>query len=605
MLFLVKVICAVLVCWSVLIVGVVPVVAHNGHNPQQVGTVVSTNQIDPPTVADVRARDNLVFAQEGLLNSYRCRFGIDIGVVPGGCRDGKPARTLTQPQPFLGQPTSLGIAQRDRLIEAQEWQLNTIRCRFGIDMSIVPGLCSRQDVAVSAQKPLIVVPPQAPSGKCASYIGAGIYDWEQQCAWREHYLDKTHNYSVSDGEAAKLLRRIWEEVDVAGKPAEPPTAALVPSGTECAAGGTIGCYRHSLHHIDRLDSFLLVLLHETAHALIADHPSLKSCSNLDDDTYQACVHNDIFRCVADHLYVTYALIPTGGVCGATNGSTVAPNPTPAPQTGNWESRMFDTIWYAQVEDILENGVYLQVVCGIADGDVYVWVDTGEKLWSARTVVNGGYDARPYGWLDWSDVRRDQHLRDNVVWIDLIPGSDFVSVADDDDIRNIVNLLRISPLSEILIWAEVQVGRDTSALWAFPLEQAVAHIDPVLDKCGWVEVDEELQPTPTSASTEPFSFQFRCIELSWSNTPRLEVLWNAGQSNFDYETRRFDLEIREQSSGRTVKASSYAFKSSRDEWQSIFSADPNSGEVYEMRARETELSEPVSAWSAWETSNRCP
>ncbi|MCY4257784.1 MAG: hypothetical protein OXE04_05780 [bacterium] len=500
-------------------------------------------------------------------------------------------------------------------------------------MSIVPGLCSRQDIAISAQKPLIVVPPQAPSGKCASYIGAGIYDWEQQCAWREHYLDKTHNYSVSDGEAAKLLRRIWEEVDVAGKPAEPPTAALVPSGTECAAGETIGCYRHSLHHIDRLDSFLLVLLHETAHALIADHPSLKSCSNLDDDTYQACVHNDIFRCVADHLYVTYANIPTAGVCGTVGVAgptpTSRPSITPSPSTRNWGTEVNDRgELRAGVEELSGNG-WLIVRCNNnSEVDVLVFAGTpsGAKVWDNTTSeVRGSYIVLPEDWIDWTDNKRDRYVDSNLVWLEWKTRSFNATIfaPDDETIEDLVDILRRSKLARLAIYSEVDFGEDESGVWIFPIQGAFNHVDQVINKCGWVEVDDDPQPTstptprpiptprltPTSASTEPFSFQFRCREPAlYRGTvirpSSLDALWSTGQSNFDYETRRFELEIREQSSGRVVVASEYVLKWSVG-WETIHSASPNSGEVYEMRARETELSEPVSAWSAWETSNRCP
>ncbi|MCY3861455.1 MAG: hypothetical protein OXG67_05760 [bacterium] len=34
---------------------------------------------------DIAERDRLIAEQESLLNVYRCRFGVDVGVVPGGC----------------------------------------------------------------------------------------------------------------------------------------------------------------------------------------------------------------------------------------------------------------------------------------------------------------------------------------------------------------------------------------------------------------------------------------------------------------------------------------------------------------------------------------
>ena len=43
------------------------------------------------SVADVEVRDRLVADQEALLNTYRCMFGVDTEVVPGGCSGGAPA----------------------------------------------------------------------------------------------------------------------------------------------------------------------------------------------------------------------------------------------------------------------------------------------------------------------------------------------------------------------------------------------------------------------------------------------------------------------------------------------------------------------------------
>ena len=42
------------------------------------------------TVKDVEDRDDLIAAQEALLNVYRCRFDIDTEIVPDGCIDGVP-----------------------------------------------------------------------------------------------------------------------------------------------------------------------------------------------------------------------------------------------------------------------------------------------------------------------------------------------------------------------------------------------------------------------------------------------------------------------------------------------------------------------------------
>jgi len=165
----------------------------------------------------------------------------------------------------------------------------------------------------------ITVPAAAPSGECAHKIAEGVYQWEG-CAWIPYKENSNYHYSLSDEEATDLIRRIWNEVQVEGKPPDPPTSELVPAGSECATttsvGLIIGCYDHTRHHIRRLDSFNNTLLHEVAHALIADHPAIITCaSSGTGQKYQACVHNDLFRCVADHLYTRYAGIRSAGVCG--------------------------------------------------------------------------------------------------------------------------------------------------------------------------------------------------------------------------------------------------------------------------------------------------
>jgi hypothetical protein len=43
---------------------------------------------------EIDARGNLIIAQENLLNAYRCRYGVDLEVVPGGCSNGIPSETL-------------------------------------------------------------------------------------------------------------------------------------------------------------------------------------------------------------------------------------------------------------------------------------------------------------------------------------------------------------------------------------------------------------------------------------------------------------------------------------------------------------------------------
>ena len=93
------------------------------------------------TASDAVERGRLVVAQEALLNVYRCRFDIDTEIVPGGCSGGTPVIPAVPPVPFTGTPNRADIAERDRLVAAQEALLNAYRCRFDIDTEIVPGGC--------------------------------------------------------------------------------------------------------------------------------------------------------------------------------------------------------------------------------------------------------------------------------------------------------------------------------------------------------------------------------------------------------------------------------------------------------------------------------
>ncbi|MDE0117595.1 MAG: hypothetical protein OXT07_13390 [bacterium] len=89
------------------------------------------------TVADVEARDRLIADQENLLNAYRCLFGVDVSVVPGGCPDPDDVSPGAAPR----NPSQHDIAVRDQLVQSQEALLNVYRCRFDVDTQIVPGGC--------------------------------------------------------------------------------------------------------------------------------------------------------------------------------------------------------------------------------------------------------------------------------------------------------------------------------------------------------------------------------------------------------------------------------------------------------------------------------
>ncbi len=106
---------------------------------------------------DVVIRDTLIAAQESLLNVYRCRFGIDVTTVRGGCSDGLPTGGFSQPGEFAGVPTAGDLAVRDELVAAQESVLNVYRCRFDyeVDRRLLPQGCPAPPAPVA-------VPPGPP-----------------------------------------------------------------------------------------------------------------------------------------------------------------------------------------------------------------------------------------------------------------------------------------------------------------------------------------------------------------------------------------------------------------------------------------------------------
>ena len=90
------------------------------------------------TQSDVEVRDQLIANQENLLNTYRCLFGVDTDVVPGGC----PTPDVIVPGPAPGNPSQNDIDVRDGLIQNQEALLNVYRCQFDVDTQLVPGGCA-------------------------------------------------------------------------------------------------------------------------------------------------------------------------------------------------------------------------------------------------------------------------------------------------------------------------------------------------------------------------------------------------------------------------------------------------------------------------------
>lgn len=64
---------------------------------------------------DIKLRDELIANQENLLNTYRCLFGVDTNVVPGGC----PNPSVVFPGAVPENPTQEDVDVRDALIQGQ------------------------------------------------------------------------------------------------------------------------------------------------------------------------------------------------------------------------------------------------------------------------------------------------------------------------------------------------------------------------------------------------------------------------------------------------------------------------------------------------------
>ena len=181
----------------------------------------------------------------------------------------------------------------------------------------------------------------APSGRCAHTLRAevidnvdamGWYEWEL-CAWSGFRSDG-RDPILPEAEAQALVDRIWAEIEVEeNSKAGAPPIVVVGSDHPCLIWA-VGCYSSSQscridcyvweHHINlRLDAPKKTVLHETAHALVEGHPTMRACDEQwredpSGEGHHACLHGDIFRCAAERLYHQYAGIPPTGVCGTTN-----------------------------------------------------------------------------------------------------------------------------------------------------------------------------------------------------------------------------------------------------------------------------------------------
>ena len=336
--------------------------------------------------------------------------------------------------------------------------------------------------------PTISVPASEPSGRCASAISAGVYQWEQ-CAWADYWENAAYNWSLSDSEAADLIERIWAEVEVDGKPVSPATSALIPAGSQCTewtdSGYVIGCYQPSLHHIRRLDAFLETLLHETAHALVADHPSIQRCRSItDNDEYQACAHNDIFRCVANHLYVEYAGIPDAGVCGtATDGGTTGTSPAQWTSTTDDGAHLawVNADWHTRPAPYEDSTVSLVVLCRDGSLSVYLWFDEGRIDGDENGEIPVAHVFIPEGFSEWGSERQREYVADHRVDARWHESTANQSVFLPEDLRR--GFLDDMASHDAVLAQAWNADNTIFGLMSFSLEGASAHIGPVADQCG--------------------------------------------------------------------------------------------------------------------------
>lgn len=130
------------------------------------------------TPDDVAMRDELIAAQENLLNDYRCLFGVDADQVPGGCPD--PDRVAPGPAPE--SPTKHDLSVRDDLIAAQEALLNKYRCKLSVDVGLVPGGCrDGAPISPDARGPY----PDPPNGVVGETLPVDGWVFEMTCGARK------------------------------------------------------------------------------------------------------------------------------------------------------------------------------------------------------------------------------------------------------------------------------------------------------------------------------------------------------------------------------------------------------------------------------------
>lgn len=138
----------------------------------------------PGSFLDIDGLDKLIVEQEELLHAYRCRFDVDVQLVPGGCRNGMPVRPVESTPPFNGTPTAEDVVQRIRVLESQLSLLNTYRCRFGADVEAVFGGCANLKKLDDVDEPGVVDQPDQPDEPASSESQGGWVSFDE--ARRNH-----------------------------------------------------------------------------------------------------------------------------------------------------------------------------------------------------------------------------------------------------------------------------------------------------------------------------------------------------------------------------------------------------------------------------------
>ena len=360
----------------------------------------------------------------------------------------------------------------------------------------------------------IEVPETRASGRCADTLSEDIYEWEF-CAWQNFRESDKHNYTLSDSEAAELISRVWAEVYVEGKPANAPTSELAPLGVVCAApieggGFNIGCYQRAENHIRRTDALLDTLLHELAHALVRDHPSITECSTVNGtNQYRICIANDIFRCVADHLYVTYAEIPSAGVCG-----TATP-PVADESQDTWDIRpirnggkiAYVNSFYHSLPYPHEGAtVNLVVRCRPSDPeaepeadtdsddlDVFLWFESGYLAGqhTNNELIPVSYVFGSYELLDWEESRRAEYVLRNIKTGDWHESTTKRGAF-------VPQYLHREFLNSVVSndWAYLSVEQydgSNFGVFAFLTDGSLPEVQEVTEDCGWTWEDGQGDP----------------------------------------------------------------------------------------------------------------